>query len=363
MSKNIAVLAGDGIGQEVMPQALKVLDAIQKKFSFSLQYHQGLIGGAAYDEFGEHFPQATKALCQQCDGILLGSVGGPINEAHLPKWKNCEVNALLALRKLFELSTNLRPVRMYTGLEASSPLRLERLIDVDILFVRELVGDIYFGEHKRFIEAGKRVATDQAYYDETQIITVARQAFDAAKLRGHKVTSVDKANVLDTSKLWREVLMEVGRDYPDVELNHMLVDNCAMQLLLNPSQFDVIVTANLFGDILSDLASAIPGSLGLLPSASLNLKGFGLYEPSGGSAPDIAGKNIANPIAQILSSAMMLRYSFAQEQAANAIEQAVNRSLQAGYCTQDIYVEGRQCLGTEEMTEKIIEEINNPSLG
>lgn len=358
MTKHIAVLAGDGIGPEVMTQALAVLDAVQAEFDVSFVCHHGDIGGVAYDKTGQHFPQETLKLCQQSDAILLGSVGGPVAQAHLPKWQDCEANSLLALRKSFNFSTNLRPVRLYSALLESSPLKLERISQgVDILFARELVGDIYFGEHKYVERAGKRSASDQANYDEDQIITVAEQAFTAARVRRSIVTSVDKANVLYTSQLWRKVVDEVSSAYPDVKLNHLLVDNCAMQLLLNPGQFDVILTSNLFGDILSDLASAIPGSLGLLPSASLNAEGFGMYEPSGGSAPDIAGQNIANPIAQILSCALMLRYSFAMEQAACAIEQAVDDVLAAGYCTRDIYSDGKKMLGTEEMTEAIIVQI------
>ena len=243
---------------------------------------------------------------------------------------------------------------------AISPLKASVIGEgVDILIIRELVGGIYFGEHKQFQKNNIRYATDVAEYNEEQIRQVAKHAFEAAQKRGKKLTSVDKANVLDTSKLWREVVSEVAQEYPDVELENMLVDNCAMQLFINPSQFDVIVTSNLFGDILSDAAAALPGSLGLMPSASLNKEGFGLYEPSGGSAPQLAGKNVANPIAQVLSVAMMLRYSFHLTQAADNIEQAVKKTLQNNYATQDIYVEGKKLVGMREMTDAIIQNLQS----
>jgi 3-isopropylmalate dehydrogenase len=355
MKKIITVLAGDGIGQEVMPQAIKVLNTIAKKFNHSFVMKEADIGGSAYEKHGTHFPEATKRLVQNADAVLFGSVGGPVYEAHLPKWKNCERNSILALRKTLELCSNLRPAQIYPELQAHCPLK-DHLIQqgINILIVRELVGDIYFGEHKQWQHEGKRYASDVAEYNEEQIAAVAHQGFQLARGRSKKLTSVDKANVLDTSKLWREIVTEIAIKYSDVTLEHMLVDNCAMQLILNPAQFDVILTANLFGDILSDAAAALPGSLGLMPSASLNATKFGLYEPSGGSAPDIAGKNIANPIAQILSVAMMLRYSFDLFAEAILIEDAVRKALKQGFRTQDIHVEGTQLLGTEEMTHVII---------
>ena len=311
MKKTIAVLAGDGIGPEVMAQALRVLKEVSTQEAITLNYVEGYIGGAAYDHYQNHFPEETKKICQQADAILFGSIGGPITEAHLPKWKGCEANSLLSLRKTFSFNANLRPAKIYAELKDICPLKAS-VIDagVDILIFRELIGDIYFGEHRHFVKDGKRYATDVAEYNEDQIASIAHKAFQAALIRSKKVTSVDKANVLSTSQLWREVVTEVAKDYPQVKLEHMLVDNCAMQLIARPTQFDVILTANLFGDILSDAASVIPGSLGLMPSASINQQGFAMYEPSGGSAPDIANQNVANPIAQILSAAMMLRYSF-----------------------------------------------------
>ena len=299
MKRTIAILAGDGIGPEVMSQAVRVLRAIDVNEQLELQ--PAMIGGCAYEKYGKHYPEETDQICQQAQAILFGSVGGPIDQTHLAKWQQCETHSILALRKRFELSINVRPAKLYPTLVELSPLN-SKLINqgIDIMIIRELVGDIYFGEHKQFINNHQRHAFDACEYNETQIKRAAHFAFTAAKQRRKKVTSIDKANVLATSKLWRSIVDEVAEDYPDIHYEHMLVDNCAMQLILNPKQFDVMVTANLFGDILSDQASAIPGSLGLMPSASFNQDGFGLYEPSGGSAPDIAEKNIANPIGQIL---------------------------------------------------------------
>ncbi len=358
MKKQIAILSGDGIGPEVMAQALRVLEWTCDKESISLECIPAYIGGAAYERYEHHFPQETQKICASADAILLGSVGGPIDKAHLPKWKNCEANALLALRKTFSFNINLRPAKIYKVLRDISPLKSTVLGEnVEILIVRELMGDVYFGEHYQGIKNNQRYASDLAEYNESQIAAVAHQAFQAALSRSKKVTSVDKANVLATSKLWREVVTEIATHYPEVALQHMLVDNCAMQLILNPRQFDVILTSNLFGDILSDAASVIPGSLGLMPSASINEAGFGLYEPAGGSAPDLADKNIANPIAQILSTAMMLRYSFHREDAAERIENAILKTLEEGYRTRDIAKEGDVVLGTKEFTDKIIENL------
>ncbi len=353
-NKTIAVLAGDGIGPEVMKQTLRVLEALNLNFNIQ----QGLIGGAAYDKHKNHFPEETKTLCQTSDAVLFGSVGGPVNESEKLKWHKCEANSILALRKALDLSVNLRPATLFPSLISISPLKPELIAQgVDIMIVRELLGDIYFGEHKQFEENGLRVATDVARYDEDQIKIALHKGFKTAQSRNNKLTSVDKANVLDTSKLWRTIANEVAIDYPDVELEHMLVDNCAMQLILNPAQFDTIATANLFGDILSDAASALPGSLGLMPSASFSSQGFGLYEPSGGSAPDIANQDIANPIAQILSLALMLRYSFGLEKQAKQIESAIITTLEAGYRTSDIYQQGDIKVGTVELTDQIISRI------
>ncbi|BBH53538.1 3-isopropylmalate dehydrogenase [Fluviispira sanaruensis] len=355
MNKKIAVLPGDGIGPEVMEQAIQVLRCIEKKFNHQFEINFAHVGGAAYEKFGSHFPESTKFVCQKADAILFGSVGGPISESHLAKWKDCEKNSILSLRKEFQFSSNIRPAKVYPELKDICPLKDSIIKNgIDIVIVRELLGDVYFGEHRTFIENQLRKASDLCEYNEKQIETVAHQSFKIALGRNRKVTSVDKANVLDTSKLWREVVAEVGKQYPTVTLEHMLVDNCAMQFFINPSQFDVIVTTNLFGDILSDAAAAFPGSLGLMPSASFNENGFALYEPSGGSAPDIASKNIANPIAQIMSLAMLLRHSFELVEEAQCIENAIQKTLQAGYRTSDICIDKEKAVTTEQMTQQIL---------
>ncbi|MFC4653436.1 3-isopropylmalate dehydrogenase [Rheinheimera marina] len=329
----IAVLAGDGIGPEVMAQALKVLDVVSGKFGFSITATQALIGGAAIDATGTALPDDTLALCKQSDAILFGSVGGPKWTASLPPAQHPERASLLPLRKAFDLFCNLRPGQIYPAFAELSPLH-PRISSqgMDILCVRELTGGIYFGDKGR----SDIDAYDTQRYSVAEIERIARVAFDAATKRRHKVTSIDKANVLSTSVLWREVVERVAKDYPQVELEHMYIDNAAMQLIRAPKAFDVMLCDNLFGDILSDELAAIAGSLGLLPSASLNGSNFGLYEPAGGSAPDIAGKGIANPIAQILSAALMLRYSFGEEEAARAIEAAVAKTLSDGVVTRDI---------------------------
>ncbi len=357
MAFKVAVLPGDGIGEEVMEQALRVLHAVAKRAGVEFETEKGFVGGAGYDRYGKHFPDETRALCERSDAILFGSVGGPVSEMHLPKWKGCETNSILAIRKAFEFHANFRPVKVFAGMEELCPLRGDILAKgVDMLFVRELLGDIYFGEHKTETVNGKRRAVDVAEYDEDGIAAVAHVAFRAARKRRNKVTSVDKANVLDTSKLWRQVVREIGeRDYPDVQLEDILVDNCAMQIIRDPSAFDVVLTPNLFGDILSDAGAVLPGSLGLLASASFNNSGFAMYEPPGGSAPDIAGKGIANPIAQILSVALMLRYSFEMEESAASIERAVEATLAAGYRTADIFREGAKRVDSRGMTDRILE--------
>src|SRR3990167_4289615 len=299
MDKKIAVLAGDGIGPEVMHRTLRVLEAIAEKCHHHFDYLVGKIGGSAYDVYQSHCPDETLRVCEAADAVLFGSVGGPVALQHEPKWKDCEKNSILKLRQHLKLSINIRPVTIYPALLENSPLKAHviqpsQLSVVDCLIFRELLGGLYFGQHERVIAQGVRVARDECVYDEQKISTIAHAAFRASQLRQKRVCSVDKANVLATSQLWRDVMNEIAKQYTDVELTHMLVDNCAMQLVLNPAQFDVIVTENMFGDILYDLASALPGSIGLMPSASLNDQGFGLYEPSGGSAPDIAGKGIAN---------------------------------------------------------------------
>jgi 3-isopropylmalate dehydrogenase len=362
MQKKVAVLPGDGIGEEVMTQALRVLTAVSDMYSLKFTTRHALAGGAAYEKYGSHMPEETLAVCSDSDAILFGSVGGPVSEMHLDKWKNCEANSILSLRKIFKFNVNLRPVKVIPELSGLCPLREEIIArGVDILFVRELLGDCYFGQHKTFHRDGKRVATDQSIYTEEQVESVAHAAFKAAEKRSQKVTSVDKANVLDTSKLWREVVHEVGAQYPRVKLEDMLVDNCAMQLIRDPSQFDVVLTTNMFGDILSDAAAVLPGSLGLLASASLNETGFGLYEPPGGSAQDIAGTGSANPIAQILSVALMLRFSFHQENAAQAIENSVAMALKQGLRTRDILglnpAKELKSVTTVQMTDGILAQL------
>lgn len=354
---NIAVLAGDGIGPEVMAQALKVLSAVEKKFNFTLNYQHYDIGGAGIDNQGKALPDTTLAGCEQADAILFGSVGGPKWE-HLPPNEQPERGALLPLRKHFSLFCNLRPATLYKGLEKFCPLRADIAnTGFDIVCVRELTGGIYFGQPKgREGSGAQEKAFDTEVYHRYEIERIARIAFETALKRNKHVTSVDKANVLASSILWREVVNEVAKDYPEVKLDHIYIDNATMQLIKQPSFFDVLLCSNIFGDIISDECAMITGSMGMLPSASLNEQGFGLYEPAGGSAPDIAGKNIANPIAQILSAAMMLRYSFNLEDAAQAIESAVQQVLAQGYRTTDLADQG-MALSTTEMGDKIAQAI------
>ncbi|QLQ96468.1 3-isopropylmalate dehydrogenase [Providencia alcalifaciens] len=355
MSKNfnIAVLSGDGIGPEVMAQAHKVLNAISKRFAITISTREYDVGGAAIDNHGEPLPQATVKGCEEADAVLFGSVGGPKWE-HLPPDSQPERGALLPLRKHFKLFSNLRPARLYQALEAFCPLRVDIAAQgFDILCVRELTGGIYFGQPKgRQGEGAEEFAFDTEVYHRYEIERIARIAFESARKRSHKVTSIDKANVLQSSVLWREVVNQIAKEYPDVEVNHMYIDNAAMQMIKAPSQFDVVLCSNLFGDIISDECAMITGSMGMLPSASLNADGFGLYEPAGGSAPDIAGKNIANPIAQILSASMLLRFSLNQADAADAIERSVNKALENGYRTADLAGDG-QSISTSEMGDII----------
>lgn len=355
MSKthHIAVLPGDGIGPEVMQQAYKVLDAVRQRFGLKITTSEYDVGGAAIDKHGSPLPPATVAGCEQADAILFGSVGGPKWE-HLPPNDQPERGALLPLRKHFKLFSNLRPARLYQGLEEFCPLRADIAAKgFDILCVRELTGGIYFGQPKgREGQGMHEKAFDTEVYYRFEIERIARIAFESARKRRSKVTSIDKANVLQTSIMWREVVNEIAKDYPDVSLSHMYIDNATMQLIKDPSQFDVLLCSNLFGDILSDECAMITGSMGMLPSASMNEQAFGLFEPAGGSAPDIAGKNIANPIAQILSAALLLRYSLGADDAADAIEQAVNKALEAGHRTSDLANSGN-AIGTNEMGDII----------
>ncbi len=353
--KKIAVLPGDGIGPEVMAEAIKVLDAAQKKFSFELTYEHADVGGVAIDNHGEALPAATLELCEKSDAILFGSVGGPKWE-NLPPEQQPERAALLPLRKHFDLFYNFRPAKVFKSLTAACPLRSDIIRDgFDILCVRELTSGIYFGTPKgREGEGPDERAFDTMGYKRSEIERIARMAFDAARLRSKKVTSVDKANVLTTMVLWREVVIEIAKEYPDVELNHIYVDNATMQLVRDPHQFDVMLCGNMFGDIISDEAAMLTGSMGLLASASLNKEKFGLFEPAGGSAPDIAGLGVANPIAEILSAAMMLRYSFSLDDAADAIENGVAVTLEKGICTADIAVDKTSAVGTAVMGDAIV---------
>ena len=349
----ICVLPGDGIGPEITAQALRVLKALDLKF----EMEEALLGGCAVDATGNPFPEATQKLAQAADAVLLGAVGGP-------KWDVLArelrpERGLLGIRKLLGLFANLRPAVLYPELANASTLKPEVVSGLDILIVRELTGDIYFGqprgiETRQVDGAEQRVGINTMIYSEAEIRRIGKMAFEAARKRNRKLCSVDKMNVLETTQLWRDVMNELAPEYPDVELTHMLVDNAAMQLVRAPKQFDVMVTGNMFGDILSDEASMLTGSIGMLPSASLNETGKGLYEPCHGSAPDIAGKGVANPLATILSTAMMLRYTFAQEEAARRIENAVKRVLEQGLRTGDIYEPGTTRVGTAEMGDAVL---------
>jgi len=346
MSKRlkIAALAGDGIGPEVMAEALKVLRAASKKFAFEIEVNEAPVGWAGIDASGKALPDATLAACKASDSILFGSVGLPDRDPTIPRDQRPERAALLRLRKEFSLFANLRPVKLPKALAHACPLAPQRQGDgIDILVVRELTGGIYFGQPKSIqdIGNGQQRATDTMVYTTAEIERIAEVSFRAAQQRRKKLTSIDKANVLENGALWRDVVTRVAKKYPDVTLEHMLVDNAAMQLVLRPTQFDVVLCENMFGDILSDEAAALAGSLGMVPSASLGATSgeqtFGFYEPAGGTAPDIAGKNLANPIAQIISAALMLRFSFKLNDAANAIEAAVEKVINAGLRTGDIY--------------------------
>jgi len=349
----IAVLPGDGIGPEITEQAMRVLGALASD-GLSIEMQTAPVGGAGYDSVGDPLPEATLKLCEQSEGILFGAVGGPKYDT-LPRAKRPE-QGLLRLRKHFDLFANLRPAIVYPELAHASTLKDEVVAGLDLLILRELTGDIYFGQPRgvRVNENGEREGFDTMRYTESEIRRIARVAFETARTRQRKVCSVDKANVLETTQFWRDVVTEVHGEYRDIELTHMYVDNAAMQLVRNPKQFDVIVTGNMFGDILSDEASMLTGSIGMLPSASLNSRSFGMYEPIHGSAPDIAGKDLANPLATILSAAMLLRHSLGQEAAAQRIEGAVRRVLAQGYRTADIAEPGKRTVGTKEMGDAVL---------
>lgn len=356
MNFKIAVIKGDGVGPEIINEGIKVLNKIEKKYNHKFELTEVLAGGCAIDKENTPLPERTLEECKKSDAVLLGAVGGA-------KWDNIDPSirpekGLLGLRSGLNLFVNLRPATMYESIKESSPLRSDIVEKgVDFVVVRELTGGIYFGERKTEVINNVEVAYDVEKYDENEIRRIGKKAFETARIRNKKLTCVDKANVLDSSKLWRKVMIELSEDYKDVELNFMYVDNAAMQLIKNPSQFDVIVTNNIFGDIISDEASIITGSIGMLPSASLREDKFGMYEPIHGSAPDIEGKNIVNPIATILSVAMMLRYSFNLEREAKDIEDAVTKVLNKGYRTADIYNKKGTVVGTKEMGDLIANEI------
>ena len=356
MNLKIGVIKGDGIGPEIVTEAMKVLDQVGEVYGHTCEYEQLLMGGASIDVHGIPLTDETVETAKACDAVLMGSIGG---DAKTSPWYKLEPSkrpeaGLLKIRKALNLFANLRPAVLYDELKGACPLK-EEITEggFDMMIMRELTGGLYFGERKTVEEDGVLKAYDSLTYNENEIRRIAKRGFDIAMKRRKKVTSVDKANVLDSSRLWRKVVEEVAEDYPEVALEHMLVDNCAMQLVRDPKQFDVILTENMFGDILSDEASMVTGSIGMLASASLNETKFGLYEPSGGSAPDIAGKGIANPITTILSAAMMLRFSFDLDKEADAIEQAVSQVLKDGYRTIDIMSEGKKQIGTVEMGDLI----------
>ncbi|SMN00715.1 3-isopropylmalate dehydrogenase [uncultured Candidatus Thioglobus sp.] len=349
----VLILPGDGIGQEIVAQALKVINHLNENDALNMALVHGLIGGSAYDETGAPLPQQTLDAAAQCDSILLGAVGGY-------QWEKLARDlrperGLLGLRAKMDLFSNLRPAILYPQLASASSLKEEIVSGLDLMIVRELVGGIYFGQPRGVeVRNGEKYGFNTAAYSESEIKRIGHSAFKIAQKRGKRLCSVDKANVLEVCELWRETMEEVAKDYPDVALSHMYVDNAAMQLVKAPKQFDVMVTSNLFGDVLSDCAAMLTGSIGMLPSASLNKDGFGMYEPIHGSAPDIAGKDIANPLATILSVAMMLRYSLNQVNLAEKIEAAVNRVLDQGYRTEDIASEGDTVVGTNKMGDLVV---------
>lgn len=360
MNYKIALIHGDGIGPEIVTEAKKILDKVCEVYGHSFTYKNVLLGGASIDVHGVPLTEEAVADAKSCNAVLMGSIGGDVKTS---PWYKLEPSkrpeaGLLAIRKALNLFANLRPAYLYDELKAACPLKEDRIGEgFDMIIVRELTGGLYFGDRKTEVIDGVATAVDTLSYNENEIRRIAVKAFEIAGKRKKKVTSVDKANVLDSSRLWRKVVEEVAKDYPDITLEHMLVDNCAMQLVHNPGQFDVILTENMFGDILSDEASMVTGSIGMLSSASLNETSFGLYEPSHGSAPDIAGKGIANPIATILSAAMMLRFSLNLDKEADAVETAVQEVLKEGYRTGDIMSEGCTKVGTVQMGDLIAERI------
>ena len=353
---NIAVLGGDGTGPEVIAEGVKVLKAVGEKFGINFNFEYGLIGGCAYDVHKTPLPDSTISLAKNSDAVFLGAVGDWKYDVLPPEVR--PEKALLGIRKALNLFANLRPAHVFEELVSSSPLKPEIVSGVDIMIVRELTGDVYFGEPRGVeVQNGEKIGFNNMIYRENEIRRIAHAAFQTAMKRSKKLCSVDKANVLDVSRLWREIFVDVAKNYPEVELSHMYVDNAAMQLIKNPKQFDVIATGNIFGDILSDEASMLPGSLGLLPSASLSESGLGMYEPIHGSAPDLKGKNLVNPIATILSAAMMLKYSFSLEIEALEIENAVKNVLKSGFRTEDIFTEGMRKVSTSQMGDLVAKSV------
>ena len=354
MTKKIAVLPGDGIGPEIVAEAVKIIECLKREYNFDVELEEALVGGAAIDATGGPLPEETLSLCKQVDAVLLGAVGGK-------KWESLDISirpekGLLGLRAEMGLFSNLRPAILYPQLASASTLKPEVVSGLDLMIVRELTGGIYFGQPRgiRQLDNGEKQGFNTLVYSESEIERIGRSAFEIAMKRNKKVCSVDKANVLECTELWREVMTTLAKEYPQIELSHMYVDNAAMQLVRAPKQFDVIVTTNMFGDILSDCAAMLTGSIGMLPSASLDANGKGMYEPIHGSAPDIAGQGIANPIATILSVAMMLRYSLDEAEMASKIEAGVNSVLDHGYRTADIYTDGMKKVSTDEMGDAIV---------
>jgi 3-isopropylmalate dehydrogenase len=362
IERRVLVLPGDNIGSEIVPEAIKVLTKVDEIFDLNIEFEYGELGGAAIDAFGHPCPNATLEKAKAANAILLGAVGGP-------QWDHVDLEirpekGLLAIRSELDLFGNLRPAIMYPQLSHASSLKPEYVSGLDILIVRELVGGIYFGNPRgiRTLVDGEREGYNTYRYKESEIRRIARMAFEAAMIRGKRLCSVDKSNVLEVTVLWREIVEEVAVDYPEVKLSHMYVDNAAMQLVMQPNQFDVIVTGNMFGDILSDIAAMLTGSIGMLPSASLDINGVGMYEPCHGSAPDIAGQDIANPLATILSAAMMLRYSLGAKNEAKAIERAVSSVLDNGLRTGDIFTDGMKKVGTAEMGTAVVKALELSAL-
>lgn len=354
MTKTLLVLPGDGIGPEIIAEAMKVLDVLRNHFGLAIEVEQGLVGGSAFDATGSPLPDQTMAQAKAADAVLLGAVGGP-------KWESLDISlrpekGLLGLRSGLGLFANLRPAILYPQLAGASTLKSEVVTGLNLMIVRELTGGLYFGQPRgiRILENGEREGLNTLVYRESEIERICRVAFDIARQRDHRVCSVDKANVLECTELWRQVVMRVGNDYPDVALSHMYVDNAAMQLVRAPKQFDVMVTTNMFGDILSDCASMLTGSIGMLPSASLDAQGKGMYEPIHGSAPDIASKGVANPLATILSVSMMLRYSLGKSALADRVEEAVGKVLDQGLRTPDMHSPGTRMVGTQEMGDAVV---------